>query len=361
MGMLLSMPLFLFGVGLIIWARRRPPLPQRQMTDAMTPLEIDIRRRIAAAGPMPVGEYMALCLAHPQHGYYVTRDPLGASGDFTTAPEVSQMFGELIGLWMVTVWQQMGAPENVRVVELGPGRGTMMTDAMRAAKLVPDFSKAAALHLVEISPALQAMQQQTLADAGMSASLAQGARRGARPDRRSSSPTNSSTPCRSIRRCKMADGWHRRAVRIGADGALAYDRRAGAARAFRADPAAPRCAARVTARSSSGAPSSERWSSAGGSHASRRRAGHRLRPCRERDRRNAAGRCAIIFRRSAERAGRGRPHRACRFRGAGAHASNRWGRAFTGRSSKREFLRPARHRHPRRRHSKPTPIARQGA
>src|SRR5690349_24724866 len=128
------------------------------MTDAMTPLEVDIRRRIAA-GPMPVGQYMSLCLTHPQHGYYVTRDPLGARGDFTTAPEVSQMFGELIGLWMVTVWEQMGAPENFRVIELGPGRGTMMSDAMRAAKIAPNFSKAVVLHFVEISPALQVVQE----------------------------------------------------------------------------------------------------------------------------------------------------------------------------------------------------------
>ncbi len=89
------------------------------------PLEIEIRRRIAAAGPMPVGEYMALCLGDPEHGYYTTRDPLGARGDFITAPEISQMFGELIGLWMAAVWKQMGAPENIRIVELGPGRGTL--------------------------------------------------------------------------------------------------------------------------------------------------------------------------------------------------------------------------------------------
>ena len=88
-----------------------------------SPLEIEIRRRIATAGPMPVAEYMALCLLDRQHGYYVTRDPLGARGDFTTAPEVSQMFGELIGLWAATVWTQMGTPENVRLIELGPGAG----------------------------------------------------------------------------------------------------------------------------------------------------------------------------------------------------------------------------------------------
>ena len=91
------------------------------MIEAAT-LDAEIRRRIATAGPMPVHEYMALCLTHPRHGYYLTADPLGARGDFITAPEVSQMFGELIGLWMGSVWRQMGAPENLRIVELGPGR-----------------------------------------------------------------------------------------------------------------------------------------------------------------------------------------------------------------------------------------------
>ena len=83
---------------------------------------------------MPVAQYMALCLTHPEHGYYMTRDPLGARGDFITAPEISQMFGELIGLWAASAWRAIGAPENVRLVELGPGRGTMMRDALRAAQ-----------------------------------------------------------------------------------------------------------------------------------------------------------------------------------------------------------------------------------
>jgi NADH dehydrogenase [ubiquinone] 1 alpha subcomplex assembly factor 7 len=127
-----------------------------------SPLEIDIRRRIAAAGPMPVDEYMGLCLAHPEYGYYITRDPLGSHGDFTTAPEISQMFGELIGLWMTAVWKQMGAPPHVRVIELGPGRGTLMKDALRAAQVVPAFRDAVALHLIEISPVLEAQQERTL-------------------------------------------------------------------------------------------------------------------------------------------------------------------------------------------------------
>jgi NADH dehydrogenase [ubiquinone] 1 alpha subcomplex assembly factor 7 len=131
------------------------------------PLETEIRRRIAIAGPMPVNEYMTLCLVDGKYGYYTTRDPFGAGGDFITAPEVSQMFGEMIGLWMVAVWKQMGSPENIRVVELGPGRGTMMKDALRAAKVIPAFLETAAIHLVEISPALMEYQRRTLAPTSM--------------------------------------------------------------------------------------------------------------------------------------------------------------------------------------------------
>jgi SAM-dependent MidA family methyltransferase len=114
---------------------------------------------------MTVSDYMHLCLAHPRHGYYMTRDPLGLRGDFITAPEVSQMFGELIGAWAATVWRQMGSPSNVQLVELGPGRGTLMADALRAAGALPEFRAAASVHLVEISAALRARQEQTLAGA----------------------------------------------------------------------------------------------------------------------------------------------------------------------------------------------------
>jgi SAM-dependent MidA family methyltransferase len=116
---------------------------------------------------MPVAEYMALCLFDPAHGYYTTHDPFGARGDFITAPEVSQMFGELIGLWVAAVWKQIGAPENVRLIELGPGRGTMIKDALRAVKVVPEFRAAAVAHLVEVSPLLRAQQEKTLEDAGV--------------------------------------------------------------------------------------------------------------------------------------------------------------------------------------------------
>src|SRR6476661_888436 len=127
-----------------------------------TPLESEIRRRIEAAGPMPIGEYMALCLFDPVHGYYTTRDPLGAGGDFITSPEISQVFGELVGLWAASAWHLMGQPENVRLIELGPGRGTMLMDAMRAAQVVPAFRSAIVLHLIEVNPKLRERQQQSL-------------------------------------------------------------------------------------------------------------------------------------------------------------------------------------------------------
>jgi NADH dehydrogenase [ubiquinone] 1 alpha subcomplex assembly factor 7 len=133
------------------------------MTDgAASPIETELRRLISAAGPMPVWKFMSLCLSHPQHGYYVTQDPFGTDGDFTTAPEISQIFGELIGVWALSVWRMMGSPENVRLVELGPGRGTMMKDALRALRVAPDFREAISLHLVEASPLLEGMQRDML-------------------------------------------------------------------------------------------------------------------------------------------------------------------------------------------------------
>ncbi|WP_316979157.1 class I SAM-dependent methyltransferase [Shumkonia mesophila] len=121
--------------------------------------------RIALGGPLTVADYMAEALGHPRFGYYATRDPFGAAGDFVTAPEVSQMFGELIGLWGAVVWQAMGRPDPVRWVELGPGRGTLMADAIRASRTVPGFVEAARLHLVETSPVLRRIQAATLAKA----------------------------------------------------------------------------------------------------------------------------------------------------------------------------------------------------
>lgn len=106
---------------------------------------------------------MEACLGDSDHGYYRTRDPLGARGDFITAPEISQIFGELIGLWCAEVWRAMGAPGLLHLVEWGPGRGTLMADAMRAAAIVPEFARAVRLHLVETSPVLRKAQQERLA------------------------------------------------------------------------------------------------------------------------------------------------------------------------------------------------------
>ena len=128
-----------------------------------SPLETHIRKMIANSGPIPVSRYMDVCLTHPEFGYYVTRDPLGRQGDFITAPEVSQMFGELIGLWAASVWNAMGMPKKVQLIELGPGRGTMMADALRALRILPAFLDVIDVHLVEVSPSLRAIQQEALA------------------------------------------------------------------------------------------------------------------------------------------------------------------------------------------------------
>jgi NADH dehydrogenase [ubiquinone] 1 alpha subcomplex assembly factor 7 len=128
----------------------------------MTPLEAEIRAVIASEGPISVARYMELCLSHPAHGYYMTRDPFGARGDFVTAPEISQMFGELIGAWAVTVWRMMGTPKPVQLVELGPGRGTLMADMLRVASIAPAFRAALSVHLVEVSPTLRTCQENTL-------------------------------------------------------------------------------------------------------------------------------------------------------------------------------------------------------
>ncbi|MBX6323718.1 MAG: SAM-dependent methyltransferase, partial [Rhodospirillaceae bacterium] len=124
-----------------------------------------LARRIRLAGPITLAEYMAEALGHPEHGYYRRGTPIGAHGDFVTAPEVSQIFGELAGLWCVEVWLRLGEPEPVLLVELGPGRGTLMSDALRAARVRPRFLQAVRLQLVETSATLRAEQRTALARA----------------------------------------------------------------------------------------------------------------------------------------------------------------------------------------------------
>ncbi|KPF84982.1 hypothetical protein IP78_00245 [Brevundimonas sp. AAP58] len=127
-------------------------------------LKASLVREIALTGPMTVADYVTRCLHDPQGGYYATRPELGARGDFITAPLVSQMFGELIGLWAVETWHRLGAPERVRLVEVGPGDGTLMADALRAARLAPDFLSALDLILIEPSRPLRDVQARRLTD-----------------------------------------------------------------------------------------------------------------------------------------------------------------------------------------------------
>ncbi len=122
------------------------------------PLAEALARRILRQGPITVADFMSAALGDPRFGYYRTRDAIGATGDFVTAPEVSQMFGELIGLWCAESWRQLGQPDPFLLVELGPGRGTLMRDALRAAARVPGFVDAARLHFVESNEALRRQQ-----------------------------------------------------------------------------------------------------------------------------------------------------------------------------------------------------------
>lgn len=138
----------------------------------MTPLKTRLTELIHETGPISVAEYMTLCLLDPVQGYYPTRDPLGSDGDFITAPEISQMFGEVLGLWCVQSWIDLGRPETLHLIELGPGRGIMMSDMLRAGKLDEGFAKAVHVTLIEASAALEAVQGQSLKDCGVPVSWA---------------------------------------------------------------------------------------------------------------------------------------------------------------------------------------------
>ncbi len=129
-------------------------------------LEERLLRRIAAEGPLTVADFMAAALLDPREGYYTRQAPLGdeagRGGDFVTAPELTQVFGELLGLWCLEAWQRIGAPKTFRLVELGPGRGSLMSDLLRSLALIPECLAAASIHLVEVSPRLAAIQRRTL-------------------------------------------------------------------------------------------------------------------------------------------------------------------------------------------------------
>ncbi len=135
----------------------------------MNPIEKEIRSRIPHNGPLSIAEFVSLCLNHPKHGYYTSRSPIGGSrstsnlaGDFITAPEVSQMFGEMIGVWCMEMWQRLGSPPQLNLVEIGPGRGTLMRDLLNISSAIPDFARSVNVYLIEISDTLSKQQKQLL-------------------------------------------------------------------------------------------------------------------------------------------------------------------------------------------------------
>lgn len=132
-----------------------------------TALEERLVKLIQDHGPIRVGDFMTDALVHPQHGYYATQQALGAQGDFTTAPEISQIFGELVGSWLVHAWEGIGAPSAFNLVELGPGRGTLMADILRVAKVRPRFLKAVHVYMIEASGRMRYAQKRLLAEAGV--------------------------------------------------------------------------------------------------------------------------------------------------------------------------------------------------
>ena len=191
------------------------------MTPQFPPLETEIRRRITIGGPISVMQYMTMCLTHPAHGYYLTTDPFGATGDFTTAPEISQMFGELIGLWAGSVWRQMGSPAKLLLVELGPGRGSMMQDALRAAHVMPEFRAAIEVHFIEISPLLEARQRQFTGGLGVPFNWHQELEKV--PEGPTIILANEFFDVLPVHQAVMcADGWHERVVKIDEDGKLRF-------------------------------------------------------------------------------------------------------------------------------------------
>ena len=187
----------------------------------MNPLENLIRETIKENGPMSLETYMTLALAHPVHGYYAAKMPLGESGDFITAPEISQMFGELIGLWCVAVWRAMGEPRPLLLVELGPGRGTLMADVLRAARIAPDFLGALDVHLVETNDVLAASQRIGLKDSRVTARWHKSVEE--LPSGPAIIIANEFFDCLPVRHfVRLPDGWHERLVGLDGEGRLGF-------------------------------------------------------------------------------------------------------------------------------------------
>lgn len=177
---------------------------------------------IEAQGPMSVAQFMTLVLLDPKEGYYATRDPLGAAGDFTTAPEISQMFGEMVGLWLLQSWADQGAPKNPRLVELGPGRGTLMADILRTCAVAKDFLVDLEVVLIEASPVLQQIQADRLRGMGADVSW-QTQFDDSLADRPLFLVANEFFDTLPVRQyVKTARGWCERMVTVNPQGALAF-------------------------------------------------------------------------------------------------------------------------------------------
>jgi SAM-dependent MidA family methyltransferase len=195
------------------------------MTD--TPLGLKLRDRIRREGPISVAAYVQACLHDPEHGYYRRQPAIGAAGDFVTAPEISQVFGELIGLWCAVVWQQMGSPPRLDLVEFGPGRGTLMRDALRATRIVAGFHDALHVHLVESNAHLAANQRGMLSDAPAPLAWHATAADAVAALQGQQAPLlvvgNEFLDACPAEQYMMHDGHlHRRGVGLAADGALAF-------------------------------------------------------------------------------------------------------------------------------------------
>ncbi len=195
-------------------------MPRTDDSIVATGLQGILEERIRRDGPMPVDAFMRACLEDPAHGYWQRAHTIGRGGDFITSPEISQVFGELVGLWCAVTWQRMGEPDTVNLVELGPGLGTLMRDVLRAARAVPAFAAAIRVHLVETSPALRTRQAQALAGSGCQPAWHDSVGDVA------SGPAiviaNEFLDALPIRQLVFDGGWRERVLMLGADGKLQF-------------------------------------------------------------------------------------------------------------------------------------------
>jgi NADH dehydrogenase [ubiquinone] 1 alpha subcomplex assembly factor 7 len=186
-----------------------------------TPLALKLKASIGRDGPMTVADYMSSCLWDDDHGYYATRAVIGSAGDFITAAEISQVFGEIIGLWSAVVWQQvLDAPPALQLVEYGPGRGTMMRDALRAARIVPGFAAATTVHLLEMSPVLAEAQRLVLSDSGCALTWGQNLAGFTPPAIILANEFLDAWPVEQW--IKTIDGWHWRGVGLDSGGSFCF-------------------------------------------------------------------------------------------------------------------------------------------